>query len=235
MSDILDKTNIPEHIAITMDGNRRWARSRGLPDSKGHEAGSENLEKIVEECLKLGVKTLTVYAMSTENLQSRAKRELSAIFGLLKKGYNTKIKRLTENGVRINFVGELEGLPKTVIEIINKLRKTYIENESIKLNIALNYSGKKELLHVMKDLVKSGVAVDKINEEMVEKHLYTSGVPDPELVIRTGGRSRVSTFLLWQSAYSELYFSPLMWPDFGPSELRKAIIWYQTQQRNFGK
>lgn len=231
----MDQNHIPQHIAIIMDGNRRWARARSLPDLKGHEAGAEALEKIVEAAEKLGVDTLTVYALSTENIKERAKREVWGLFRLMKEGYTTKLKRMMENGVKVTVLGELKGLPATIQKIIQQVRKTHIKNESIKLNIALNYGGKKELLGAIKDLIKEGVRVNKINEQMLEKHLYTNGQADPELVIRTGGRMRLSNFLIWQTAYSELYFSQKLWPDFGPQELKKAIAWYQEQKRNFGK
>lgn len=231
----MNKDYIPQHIAIIMDGNRRWARKRGLPDVKGHEAGSEALEKIVEEAAKLGVKSITVYALSTENLKERAKRELSGLFDLMRRGYHTKLKKMMKNGVSVSVLGELEGLPAVIRKIIEEVRKTYIKNESIRLNIALNYGGKKELLEAVKDIIKTGIDVSRINEETIDKHLYTNGQPNPELVIRTGGRIRLSNFLLWQTAYSELYFTKKLWPDFSPEELRKAIAWYQSQKRNFGK
>lgn len=231
----LDKNNIPKHIAIIMDGNRRWARARGLPDIKGHEAGAQALEKIVEAAGKLGVDTLTVYALSTENIKERAKREVWGLFRLMKEGYATKLKRMMENGVKVTVLGELRGLPATIQKIIQQVRKTHIKNESIKLNIALNYGGKTELLGAIKDLIKEGIRVNKINEQTLEKHLYTNGQPDPELLVRTGGRSRLSNFLIWQTAYSEMYFSRKLWPDFGPQEFKKAILWYQDQKRNFGK
>lgn len=235
MSAKLDPEKIPKHIAIVMDGNRRWARSRGLADVKGHEAGADNLEKIVEEAEKLGVKTLTVWALSTENVKERAKRELSGLFSLMVRGYRTKLKKMMQNGVKVTVLGELEGLPSTIRKIIEQVRKTYIKNEAIQLNIALNYGGKTEILKVIKDIVKQGIDVDKINEELVEKHLYTAGQPNPELVIRTGGYIRTSSFMLWQTGYSEMYFTKVLWPDFGPEELKKAIQWYQDQTRNFGK
>lgn len=226
---------VPQHIAIIMDGNRRWARKRSLPDSKGHEAGSDNLEKIVEAAAKLGVKTLTVYAMSTENLKERAAREIKALLNLIRTGYGTRMKKLMDKGVRIDIVGELDGLPAAIQKIIKELKNTYIENESIRVNIALNYGGKREMIEAIKEIVKEGIAIDKINDELIKQHLYTRGQNDPELVIRTGGRIRLSNFLLWQTAYSELYFSDKLWPDFGPDDLKKAIEWYQEQQRNFGK
>lgn len=227
--------NIPEHIAIIMDGNRRWARARHLPDIKGHEAGSEALERMIEAAEKLGVKTVTVYALSTENLKERAKREVFGLFNLMREGYKTKLKKMMKNGVRISVLGELSGLPDTIKRIINSLRRTYIKNESIKLNIALNYGGKKELIEAIKDIVKEGVDVDRINEKIVERHLYTNGQPDPDLLIRTGGRMRMSNFLLWQTAYSELYFTKTLWPDFDGGDLKRAIAWYQNQKRNFGR
>lgn len=231
----LDKNSIPSHIAIIMDGNRRWARKLGLADLKGHEAGAEALEKVVEEAEKLGVKTLTVYALSTENIKERAKREVIGLFNLMRMAYQNKLKRLMSKGVRISVIGELKGLPGMIKSLIGEIRKTYIKNESIKLNIALNYGGKKELVEAIRNLVKEGVDVIKINEAVIEKHLYTNGQPDPELVIRTGGRSRLSNFLLWQTAYSEFYFTKTLWPDFDEGELKKAIVWYQSQRRNFGK
>lgn len=227
--------NIPSHIAIIMDGNRRWARAKGLPDFKGHEEGTEALEKVVDAAEQMGVKTITVYALSTENLKERARREVTGLFQLMRSGYHNKLKRMMAKGVRIDIMGELRGLPSFIKQIIEKIKKTYIKNESIKLNIALNYGGKKELIEAIKDIVKQGIELDKINEAIVERHLYTNGTPDPELVIRTGGRSRLSNFLLWQTAYSEFYFTRTLWPDFDAGELKKAILWYQEQKRNFGK
>lgn len=231
----LDKSNMPQHIAIVMDGNRRWARARHLADIKGHEAGADTLEEIVEAAEKLGIKTVTVYALSTENIKERAKREVLGLFDLMRSGYRNKAKKMMQNGVRINVLGELEGLPNTLKRIIEEVKKTYIKNESIKLNIALNYGGKRELIEAIKDIVKEGIDVNKINDKIIEKHLYTNGQPDPELVIRTGGRSRLSNFLLWQTAYSEVYFTTKLWPDFSGEDLKKAILWYQEQKRNFGK
>jgi undecaprenyl diphosphate synthase len=233
--DNLDKDNIPQHIAIIMDGNRRWARTRGLADKKGHEAGALALENLIEPAAKLGIKTITVYALSTENLRERAKREVSAIFYILRSSFKEKLKKLVDKGVRVDILGEMEGLPKSIKKIIEDLRKTYIKNETIKVNVALNYGGKKELIEAIKEIVKEGVDVNKINDEIIAKHLYTSGQTDPDLVIRTGGYIRLSNFLIWQTAYSELYFTTVLWPDFDESELKKAIVWYQNQKRNFGR
>ncbi len=230
-----DKQNIPQHIAIIMDGNRRWARGKGLADIKGHEAGSGVLEKIVDEAEVLGIKTVTVYVLSTENIKERAKREVFGLFNLFRKGYHTRLKKMMQRGISITILGEVHGLPTTIRKIIDQIRKTYIKNESIKLNIALNYGSKKELVEAIKDIVKKGINIDKINEQIVERHLYTNGIPDPELVIRTGGRSRISNFLLWQTAYAEFYFTKTLWPDFDARQLKKAIVWYQAQKRSFGR
>ena len=235
MTNGLDKKYIPKHIAIIMDGNRRWARAKHLPDLKGHEAGSEALECVVEAAEKFGVEVITVYALSTENLRERAKREIFGLFALMQQGYNTKLKRMMGNGVKVTVLGELWGLPDTIKKIINEIKKTHIKSESIKLNIALNYGGKKELIDAVKDIIKEGVEVNKVNEQLISRHLYTNGIADPELVIRTGGRVRLSNFLLWQTAYSELYFTKTLWPDFDGDSLKKAITWYQNQKRNFGK
>ncbi|OGE19786.1 di-trans,poly-cis-decaprenylcistransferase [Candidatus Daviesbacteria bacterium RIFCSPLOWO2_02_FULL_41_8] len=229
------KQNIPSHIAFVMDGNRRWARSKGLPDIKGHEAGAEALEQLVDAAEALGVKVVTVYALSTENIQERAKREVFGLFNLFRKGYHTRLKKMMQRGISVTILGEVHGLPGTMKKIVDQIRKTYIKNESIKLNIALNYGGHQELIGAIKDIVKEGIDINKINKQIIEKHLYTSGQPDPELVIRTGGRSRLSNFLLWQTAYSEFYFTTTLWPDFDAKEFKKAIDWYQAQKRNFGK
>lgn len=230
-----DKENIPQHVAIIMDGNRRWARQHGLSETKGHEKGADALENLIEPAAKMGIKTLTVYALSTENIKERAKREVSGLFHLIKWGFKNKMKKLSEKGVRVNVLGELEGLPGSIRKVIEDLKKVYIKNEAIEVNVALNYGGKKEIVEAIKDLVKEGIDVNKINDELISKHLYTSGQKDPDLVIRTGGHIRLSNFLLWQTAYSELYFTKVLWPDFTPEELKKAIKWYQDQKRNFGK
>lgn len=229
------ENNIPKHIAIIMDGNRRWAKLKGLDKFSGHQKGIENIENITRAALDLGVKVVTVWALSTENLKERSKLEILGLFNLLRKSFQDQFPRMIKEGVQIKVIGEQTGLPLDIKKIINKLQKTLVRNPKIRLNIAFNYGGKKEIIHAIKEIVKNKIPPDKINEEVVEEYLYTKGFPDPELVIRTGGRSRISNYLLWQSAYSELYFTEILWPDFDKSELEKAIEWYQAQIRNFGK
>ncbi len=228
-------TMVPSHIAIIMDGNRRWARRRGLPDAKGHEAGTDTLAKIVDAAAKIGIKTLTVYALSTENIKERAKREVLALFALLRRGFREKAADLAKRGIRVVVLGDIEGLPKKVREAIEEIKSVYIKNEAIRVNIALNYGGKAEIVRAIQNLIRDGIDVAKINEGEIDKRLYTAGQSHPDLVIRTGGMVRLSNFLLWQTAYSELYFTKKLWPDFGPTELKKAVDWYATQKRNFGK
>lgn len=223
------------HVAIIMDGNRRWARARGLKDAEGHKAGSENLEKIVEEAAKLGIKTLTVYALSTENLHERAKREIAALLGLIESGFKTKVAEMAKNGVRVTILGDLDGLPQKIQKIIRSLADLYIEKETIRVNIALNYGGRNEMVTAIKNLIKNGVKIDELSEKVVRDHLYTAGQNDPDLVIRTGGHFRVSNFLLWQTAYSEFFFSKKLWPDFNGKDLKAAVAWFQKEKRNFGK
>ncbi len=233
MSD--DKSSIPSHIAIIMDGNRRWARAQGKESLEGHKAGAENLERIAEYAASIGVKTLTVYALSTENLTSRMGRELQGLFDLLVWGFKHKIKKLIEKGVRVNVLGDVTRLPANVQQAISSLKQTYIDHDSFTLNIALNYGGKQEIIHAIKELIKDGIDIDKMTESDISQRLYTKNQHEPDLVIRTGGQIRLSNFLLWQSSYSELYFTKTLWPSFGPTQLDEAIAWYQEQKRNFGK
>lgn len=226
---------LPTHIAIIMDGNRRWARKRGLPDIAGHRAGANNLEKLIPDCAKLGIKTLTVYALSTENIEERATREIKALFNLLIKSFTQKSQKLAKNGVRVDVLGNIERLPEEIQKITTQIRNLYIKNEAIKINVALNYGGRAEIISAVKKLFKDGVDMSRITESEIDKRLYTLGQEPPQLVIRTGGMIRLSNFLLWQTAYSELYFSKKLWPDFQKADLVRAIKWYQKIKRNFGK
>jgi len=231
----IDFNNIPQHIGIIMDGNRRWAAKKGLTVNQGHETGAKNLEKIVDHCLELGVKTLTVYTLSTENWRKRAKEEVRGIFDLLIKIVKEKKEEYKKKGVRIAILGDFQAFPRKVVRAIKEILTIVKKHERLKVNLALNYGGRDEILRAVRKIIAEGVLPEKLTEETFSKFLYTNGEPDPDLIIRTGGELRLSNFLLWQMSYSELYFTDILWPDFGPEELDKAIADYQKRQRRFGK
>jgi len=231
----IDRQNIPQHIGIIMDGNRRWAAKRGLTAVQGHEAGVKALVKIVEHCLDLGVKTLTVYTLSTENWKRRAKEEVRGIFNLLVRIAKEKKEEYRKKGVRVAILGDFQAFPRKVVRAIEEILTIVKKHERLKVNLALNYGGRDEILRAVKKIIGQGIPPEKINEETFGKFLYTNGEPDPDLIIRTGGEIRLSNFLLWQLSYSELYFTDVLWPDFTPKELDKAIVDYQKRQRRFGK
>lgn len=231
----LDENNIPKHIGIIMDGNRRWAAKKSLSSVKGHEAGVKALVEIVEYCLKLKVKTLTVYALSTENWKKRAKEEVKGIFGLLLRIVKEKKEEYRKKGVKIAILGDFQAFPRKVSKAVSEITSIVKKNTRLKLNIALNYGGRDEIIRAVKRIAKEAVPEKDINENLLGKYLYTNGEKDPDLIIRTGGEKRLSNFLLWQTSYSELYFTDTLWPDFSPKKLEEAIIEYQQRQRRFGK
>lgn len=231
----LDKKQIPGHIGIIMDGNRRWAVKRGLVPTLGHEAGVKALVEIVEHCLDLGVETLTVYALSTENWRKRAKQEVKGIFELLIKMVRDKKQEYRRKGVRMAVLGDFQAFPRRVARAVQEMLSIVKEKERLKLNIALNYGGRDEILRAVKKIVDQKIPARKINEKTFSKFLYTNGEKDPDLIIRTGGETRLSNFLLWQMSYAELYFTDTLWPDFSPKKLDQAILEYQERQRRFGK
>lgn len=231
----IDINNIPEHIAIIMDGNGRWAKKRGLPRSMGHKEGSRTLKKIVEECYKLGVRYLTVYAFSTENW-SRPKEEVDELMKLLLEYLRNAEKELAGKKVRIRVIGEKKHLPEEIIKEIKRVEKNTESIEGLDFIIALNYGGRQEIVEAVSRLVedvKAGL-VSEIDEKTISERLYTKGIPDPDLLIRTSGEMRISNFLIWQSSYSEFYFCDVLWPDFSVANLKDAIISYQGRQRRFG-
>lgn len=225
---------IPKHIGIIMDGNRRWAKERGMGASEGHAAGADNLTRIIEACANRGVETVTIYAFSTENFKKRSQKEIATLFELLGIWMQRKAKIMKEKGVRLAFLGDLSKLPERLQEKIGHAVDVLKDNERIKCNILMNYGGRPELVNAFKEIVKKGIAADEINEELIEQHLYTKGQTDPDLMIRTGGEMRVSNFLIWQLSYSELYFTNTYWPDFDEVELDKALEDYAGRQRRFG-
>ena len=231
----IDRENLPKHIAIIMDGNRRWATARGLPVGDGHKAGAKNLENIVDYCRDIGIKNITVYALSTENWRKRSAAEVKGIFDLLIQIVKTKKKEYQRTGIRFFVLGNFQAFPFKVKNAIKKILNVVLDQERIKFNVALNYGGRDEIVNAIKNIIKDKVKASAINEELVSKYLYTTGQPDPDLIIRPGGEYRLSNFLLWQMSYAELYFTDILWPDFTPVELEKTIYWYQQRNRRMGK
>lgn len=221
---------VPNHIAIIMDGNGRWAKSKGMPRTYGHKAGADTLRKILTSCGELGVKYLTVYAFSTENWK-RAKEEVDTLMFLFKTYLKNEKRLLMKNNVKFIVSGRKEGVSKDLLSEIEKLEEATKGNTGITLNIAFNYGGRAELVDAIKRIVENKEEI--ITEETVEKYLYNQ-LPDPELLIRTSGEMRISNFLLWQIAYSEIYVTDTYWPDFDKTELIKAIKSYQKRDRRFG-
>lgn len=236
MTDKIDMNNIPQHIAIIMDGNGRWAAERGKPRSYGHQAGVDAVRRITSECTRLGVKYLTLYTFSTENW-NRPVDEISALMGLVLSSLEDEI--FMKNDVRFRVIGDMNRLPKEVYVKLKETEEHTAENETMTMVVALSYSSKWEITKALKDIageIKEGkMDVGDIDEEKISSHLQTNFMPDPDLLIRTGGEVRISNYLLWQIAYSELYFCDTYWPDFDEDALSKAIVSYQSRQRRFGK
>lgn len=225
-----EMNNLPNHIAIILDGNGRWATKRGLPRNLGHRQGVETLIKISRYCSEIGVKNLTVYAFSTENWK-RPKEEVDYLMNLIKEYFNGLDKKLSKRNIKLKVIGERKNLSDDLLHIINEVQEKSKNNNGMILNVAFNYGSKDELISVFKDIVKDNVILSKEN---IDKYLYTSESGNVDLLIRTSGEQRLSNFLLWQAAYAELYFSKLYWPDFNKKELNKAIESYQNRDRRFG-
>ncbi|MEC9209616.1 MAG: isoprenyl transferase [Bacteroidota bacterium] len=234
MSQIIDTNNLPKHIAITMDGNGRWAKSKGKLRAFGHKNGVTAVRDTVEAAAEIGIKFLTLYAFSTENWE-RPKSEVNALMTLLVSAINKETKTLMDNNIKLSTIGDTESLPsKAKKELLQAIKKTK-ENTRMTLVLALSYSGRWEILNAAKNLINDGIDANAIDEQVFLQYLTTKSVPDPELLIRTSGEYRISNFLLWQIAYSELYFTDTLWPDFRRVDLEKAILNYQSRQRRFGK
>ncbi len=231
----IDKKKLPVHIAIIMDGNRRWAQNKGLATVQGHEAGARNLENIVKYCRQIGIKHITVYALSTENWKKRSVQEVRGIFNILIQAAKTKTEEYKKTGIKFFVLGNFQAFPYKVKLAIKKMLNIVLDKERVKFNVALNYGGRDEIVNAIKNIIKDGVPASKVNEDLVGKYLYTKGQPDPDLIIRPGGEFRLSNFLIWQMSYAELYFTDILWPDFTPKKLEKAIYWYQQRNRRKGK
>lgn len=230
--------NSLEHIAIIMDGNGRWATKRGLPRSMGHKKGAEVVKEIVRAAGEAGVKYLTLYAFSTENW-NRSQEEVDTLMGLLRQYLKSDLQELQENNVRIKFIGESEMLDADIVSAMRKLEVDTAQNDGLTLCIALSYGSRQEIISAVKKtaaLVKKGdISVDDIDIKMFSDMLYTKSIPDPDLLIRTSGEQRISNYLLWQIAYTELYFTKTLWPDFNKDELVAIIKDYKTRERRYGK
>ena len=234
----LDRANIPTHVAIIMDGNGRWAESRGFPRPVGHKHGAESVQDIVRSAGTLGIKYLTLYAFSTENW-NRPRLEVQALMGLLKSFLQSELQAIADNNVSLKCLGQKERLPKEVREVLETAIEQTRDNDGLTLNLALSYGGRSEMVRAVRQLAddcRDGkINSADINEELIANHLYTAGQPDPDLLIRTGGESRLSNFLLWQLSYDEIYITETLWPDFRENEFTKALAGFQKRQRRFGK
>ena len=226
----VDMSRLPRHIAIIMDGNGRWAKTRGLPRTAGHKVGAETFRRIAKHCKKLGIQYLTVYAFSTENWK-RPKEEVDAIMGLLGQYLREALPSMEKEHIRVKFFGDLSVLDPELRELAEKANVLSDTIEGVQANLCLNYGGRDEIVRAAKACAEAGV---EWTEENFGKFLYSADVPDPELVIRPGGEQRISNFLLWQCAYSEFIFTPTLWPDFDEKTLEEAIIAYQQRDRRFG-
>lgn len=233
----IDLENMPTHIAIIMDGNGRWAKSRFLPRTAGHKAGVETIRKIVKEADRLGIQYLTLYAFSTENWK-RPKLEVDALMNLLVTYLRNEIDELHKNNVKLTAVGDFEKLPEACVKELHSAMDKTKDNTGVHLNLALNYGGRNDIreavVEIAKEYKEGKMSLEDITEERIKKHLSTGEIPDPDLVIRTSGEQRLSNFLLWDIAYSEFYYTDIHWPDFDGEELEKAIYAYQKRDRRFG-
>lgn len=226
--------SVPYHIGIIMDGNGRWASARGLPRSMGHKKGAEVVKEIVQTSANMGIKALTLFGFSEENW-ARPQDEVSLLMLLAETYLKKELQNLHKENVRFQVIGNKEKLPKNLRQVIEDAEQTTLNNDRFFLNLALSYSGRLDIVDAVKRIISEGITVDMLTEDTLSSHLSLHDLPDPDLIIRTSGEQRISNFLLWQAAYSELYFSPAMWPDFDKKELETALQSYQQRQRRFGK
>jgi undecaprenyl diphosphate synthase len=234
LAEELDFKRIPRHVAVIMDGNGRWARSHNLPRIEGHRAGSKSVREIVETSARLGIGVLTLYAFSQENWK-RPRSEVSALFRLLKDYLRKEDKVLVENNFRLVVIGRKDGLPQAVRRELDRVESLTRTNSRMTIGLALNYGGRAEIVDAARALLKAGgIDPDRLDEETFARHLYTAGLPDPDLLIRTSGEFRISNFLLWQIAYAEIWITADYWPDFGKKHLLRAIVDFQKRERRFG-
>lgn len=227
-------TKIPTHVAIIMDGNGRWATARGLPRLAGHRAGTENLRRVIRACVEFGVQYLTIYAFSTENW-GRPKEEVNGLMNILADVIDKELAELDEEGVQLRHIGRLESLEPALREKVLKAVDQTKDNRRLILSIAWNYGGRDEIVCAIHKMFEDGLKVEQITDELVSQYLFTAGIPDPDLIIRTSGEMRTSNFLIWQAAYAEWYTTPILWPDFDKEELLKALKEFGNRDRRFGR
>lgn len=235
--EIIKNTNF-QHVAIIMDGNRRWAKKRMLPSAAGHKKGVEALRSTLKACAKFGIKYLTVYAFSTENWK-RDKEEVEFLMSLLAKTIVNEVPEFIENDIRLTFIGDRKSLSKEIVDVLEFGEKETADCKTLNLQIAFNYGARMEITNALKEIslkVKNGeISEDEITEDLISQNLYTSNIPDPDLLIRTGGEQRISNYLLWQCAYTEIYITDIFWPEFDEKALASAILEFNSRQRRFGK
>ena len=229
----MTELKIPDHIAIILDGNGRWAKKQNRPRTFGHKEGAENVIRIAKSCKKFGVKTLTLYAFSTENWK-RPATEVGFLMDLLIKFVNSKLEQLMAEDCKINFLGDISKLPAKTREACDFALEKTKDNKSLTINIALNYGGRDEIVHAFKEIMEKGYGKNDITEELISENLYTAGQSDPDLLIRPGGEIRLSNFLIYQLAYTELYSTDVLWPDFTEDDLREAILAFTKRDRRYG-
>ncbi|MAS36608.1 MAG: isoprenyl transferase [Anaerolineaceae bacterium] len=225
---------LPRHVAIIMDGNGRWAKARGLPRTEGHRQGTENLRRILRAAVEFGVEILTIYAFSTENWK-RPRAEVRVLMSILEMVIDRELDDLNQEGVQIRHIGEMEGIPQVLQRKIHTAKELTKQNSTLILNVAFNYGGRDEIVSAVRKIVEDGVPADQIDEALISSYMYTSPLPDPDLIIRTSGEMRLSNFLVWQGTYAEYYFTPTFWPDFNREEFLKALVEYSNRTRRFGK
>ncbi|PID77592.1 MAG: isoprenyl transferase [Deltaproteobacteria bacterium] len=234
----LDPSRMPVHIAIVMDGNGRWAGNCGKHRLFGHKAGAGSVRAVVEACCEFGVRFLTLYAFSSENWR-RPEEEVSGLMSILQSFLLSELKKMQQNGVRLSCIGDIARLPAKVRKTLLEVMAETASNRKLTLNLALSYGSRDEITLAVRNIARAcldgAIQPDEIDQQLIGSHLYTRDLPDPDLLIRTGGEARLSNFLLWQSSYAEIYFTKTMWPDFGKDELRQAIIDFQSRQRRFGR
>lgn len=232
-SDDTKPQRVPRHVAIIMDGNGRWARARGLPRLAGHQAGTENLRPIIEACVEFGIPILTVWAFSTENWR-RPESEVKGLLRIMEEMIRRQLKELHKQGVQIRHLGTPDHLPERLRKQVSHALEVTRDNHRLILNVAFDYGGRAEIVDAVRRIVRDGVPAEQIDEALLSRYMYTAGLPDPDLIIRTSGELRTSGFMLWQSAYSEYYVTPTFWPDFNREELRAALMAYSRRDRRFG-